>query len=123
MDTYNSDPSVFGNQPVMPLPNATPVLILGILSIPFCCAYGIIGLVMGVIALVLAKKDERLYHLNPAAYTVNSYKNLRSGRVCAIIGIVMGSLYTIMIIILIAIFGIALITHPAELQQSLQNMR
>jgi hypothetical protein len=43
------------------LPNATAVLILGIVSIVGCCCYGLPGLIAGIIALVLAKKDGELY--------------------------------------------------------------
>ena len=39
----------FGQQQ---LPNATAVLVLGIISIVGCFCYGIIGLILGIIALV-----------------------------------------------------------------------
>ena len=67
------------------LPNAIAVLILGILSIPTCCFYGS-GLIFGIIALVLAKKDMALYKQDPALY--DGYSNLNTGRILAIIGIV-----------------------------------
>ena len=50
------------------LPNGTLILILGILSIITCCCYGI-GLILGIIALVLAKKDIVLYATNPELYS------------------------------------------------------
>ena len=36
------------------LPNATVVLVLGILSLIFCWCYGFFGLILGIIAVVLA---------------------------------------------------------------------
>ena len=39
------------------LPNATAVLVLGILSIVTCWLYGIPGIIMGIIAIVLAQKE------------------------------------------------------------------
>ena len=48
-------------QPQQPLPNATPVLVLGILSIVMCFCYGILGLILGIIALVLSASSKRLY--------------------------------------------------------------
>ena len=36
------------------LPNATAALVLGALSLVFCWCYGIIGLVLGILAVVLA---------------------------------------------------------------------
>lgn len=85
------------------LPNATAVLILGILSILTCCCYGVIGLVLGIIALVLAKKDMALYKVNPNSYS--NYSNLNVGRILAIIGIVLSALYLIYIIVLFSTLG------------------
>ncbi|PWA07322.1 CCC motif membrane protein [Flavobacterium psychrotolerans] len=85
------------------LPNATAVLILGISSIITCCCWGIIGLILGIVALVLAKKDLKLYRENPETYT--GYSNLNTGKVLAIIGIILGSIYFIFIIYLYAVVG------------------
>lgn len=85
------------------LPNATAVLILGISSILTCCCWGIIGLVLGIVALVLAKKDLQLYRENPGIYT--GYSNLNTGKVLAIIGIILGSIYFIFTIYLYAVVG------------------
>ena len=68
------------------LPNATVVLVLGILSIVTCCCYGILGLIIGIIALVLYNQDKKLYDQNPSAYS--DYSNLNTGRILAIIGLV-----------------------------------
>ena len=51
------------------LPNSQAILILGILSIPLCCCYGVVGLVLGVVALVLAKKAQAEYDTNPEGYS------------------------------------------------------
>jgi len=67
------------------LPNATAVLVLGILSIITCCCFGIFGIIFGVIALVLANKDLKLYRENPELYT--NYSNLNTGKIIAIIGL------------------------------------
>lgn len=75
------------------LPNGTAVLILGILSIITCCCWGVIGLALGIIALVLAKKDMALYAENPELYT--NYSNINTGRILAIIGIVLSAIYLI----------------------------
>ena len=73
------------------LPNATAVLILGILSIITCCCYGIVGLIFGIIALVLAGKDSKLYHENPELYL--NYNNITIGKVLAIIGITLSAIF------------------------------
>ncbi len=79
------------------LPNATTVLVLGILSIVVC-------FITGIVALVISKKDMDLYRNNPTAYSSQSYNNLKAGRICAIIGIVIQVLGLIAYIAIIAFF-------------------
>ncbi|MFD2909436.1 CCC motif membrane protein [Flavobacterium ardleyense] len=85
------------------LPNATAVLILGILSILTCCCYGIISIVLGVIGIVLANKDVKLYTANPKLYV--NYNNLKIGKVLNIIGIVLGAIYLIFVAWAVYTFG------------------
>lgn len=94
------------------LPNSTGVLVLGILSIVFCFCYGLIGLTLGIIALVMANKANKLYLENPHTYSESSFKNMKAGKVCAIIGVCLSSLYLVVIIIYIAIVGAALTAMP-----------
>ncbi len=75
------------------LPNATAVLILGILSILTCCCWGVIGLILGIVALILANKDAKLFFENPELYS--GYSNVNTGKILAIIGIILSSLYLI----------------------------
>ncbi len=109
------------NQPQIALPNATAVLILGILSIIGCCCYGG-GLILGVIALVLASKDIRRYLANPAMYTPGSYSNLKAGRVCAIIGSVFTIVHIICVIIFVSMFGWAVLSDPNSAQEAMRQM-
>ena len=87
------------------LPNATIVLVLGILSIVFCFCYGILGVILGGIALYLAGKDRALYAANPEMYTESSYKNLKAGRICAIIGLALSAAYMIYLIVMFSMYG------------------
>lgn len=96
----------------MPVPNGSAVLVLGILSIVCCFCYGIIGLVLGIIALVLAGKAMAAYKANPGSYTMSSFNNMKAGRVCAIIGTCLSALYVIFLIIYVAIIGAALTAMP-----------
>jgi len=89
------------------LPNSTTVLVLGILSIVFCFCYGVLGIAFGIIALVLANKDNKLYQVSSSSYTESSYKNMKAGKVCAIVGLSLSSLYIIMVVIYLTIFGAA----------------
>jgi hypothetical protein len=104
------NPGFFGQKK---LPNAVAVLVLGICSIfPGCFCAGIVGLVCGIIALVLAKKDLALYNANPNDYLLANYTNLKAGRICAIIGIILSSLYLLYIIVVVLIMGTAFSMMP-----------
>ena len=81
------------------LPNATAVLILGALSLVFCWCYGIIGMVLGILAVVLASAPRKAYLENPERFTETSYKNLNAGRVCGIIGICISALILLAVIL------------------------
>ena len=98
------------------LPNATAVLVLGILSIVTCCCYGL-GLILGIIAMVLAKKDVALYNISPQAYT--NYSNLKTGRILAIIGIVLSVIYLIYIVWLISVLGMDALQNPQLMQEKM----
>src|SRR3954468_22652629 len=71
----------------LPVPNSTEVLVLGILTIVICWCYGIVSVILGIVALVLASEGEKKFRLNPNMYSSTSYKNLRAGRTCAIVGL------------------------------------
>jgi len=97
----NATQSSFQYQIQPPLPNATAVLVLGIMSIPTCFCVGIVGLVLSIIALVLASKDTMLYNANPTQYTLASYNNLKAGKVCSIIGLCLSSIYVVYIVFMV----------------------
>ncbi len=73
------------------LPNETAIIVLSIFGIVCCWCFGL-GLIPSVIALVLAIKAQKLYRENPELY-VNS-STIKTGKILAIIGIVLG-LYSI----------------------------
>ena len=85
------------------LPNATAVLVLGIASIITCCCYGILGIILGIVGLVISKKDLLLYKENPTQYI--NYSNLNIGRILCIIGIVLSGIYLIYTIFLFSTIG------------------
>jgi len=87
------------------LPNSTLILVFGIVSIVTCCCYGIIGLVFGIIAIVLAKKATTVYLENPEQYT--GYSNVKTGKILAIIGIILNLIYLIYIIWIFATIGMS----------------
>ena len=92
------------------LPNATAVLVLGILSLITCFIYGIIGLILGIIAMVLHKKDKEVYEANPIKFE-DSFKNSKAGNICGLIGIILSGIYLLFIIGGIAFVILAGATH------------
>ena len=83
------------------LPNSTGVLVLGICSIVFGCFF--VGMILGIIGLNMAKKGRRMYKDNPELY--DGYGSLNAGWIMSIIGTIIGSLYTIYFIIVVALLG------------------
>ncbi len=94
MNDQNRD-LLSNNDNRQPLPNATATLVLGILSIVVC-------LVCGIVALVISNKEVDMYKANPEWYDVGSYNNIKAGRICAIIGIIIQSLFLLFYIAAIA---------------------
>ena len=105
MENNTLDNNLGGTPSAVALPNSTAVLVLGILSLVMCFCYGLIGLILGIIGLSMAGKDMQRYKMNPGAYTTSSYNNLKAGRICAIIGTILSSLYFIVIIIYLIAVG------------------
>jgi hypothetical protein len=100
-DLQNND---YSNQVQQPLPNATAVLVLGIVSIAICwLLLGIPSVACAIIAIVLGNKGLAQYKANPSNFTATSFNNLKAGRVCAIIGLCLAGI--VLILILLAFAG------------------
>jgi hypothetical protein len=112
-----TDFSTFENK--QKLPNATAVLVLGIISIITCCCYGL-GLILAIVALFIAKKDLALYRENPQMYS--NYNSLNTGRILSIIGIVLSVLYLGYIIWIFSYFGMEALQNPAIMQEKLRQL-
>ncbi|MES2761525.1 MAG: CCC motif membrane protein [Bacteroidota bacterium] len=119
---FSTDPSQqgqnvtpqFNNQfGPLPVPNSTAVLVLGICSIfPGCFCLGLVGIICGIIALVLAGKGLAAYNSNPSSFSISSYNNLKAGKVCAIIGVCLSSLLLVFYLIYFLIIGAAFSMIP-----------
>lgn len=75
---------------------ATVSLVLGICSIVTCCCYGIVGIICGVLAIIFAKQSTEM---NGGI----ELSNAKAGRICGIVGLVLGSLYIIYLIVCLVI--------------------
>ncbi|CAN5467907.1 hypothetical protein BH10BAC1_BH10BAC1_00960 [soil metagenome] len=86
--------------PKQELPGATTVLVLGIISL---ITIGLIGLILALIAVTKAKECKSAYDINPDAYTLSSYKNMRAGRVCGIISMSILAAIILIVILVVAV--------------------
>jgi hypothetical protein len=100
------------------LPNATAVLVLGILSILTCICYGG-GLIFGIIALILAAKDLKAYRLAPENY--DNYQNLNIGRILSIIGLVLSVIMIILMIWVVSIVGMDALGNEDLARERMQD--
>ena len=102
---YPPEKDILTYEQQRPLPNATAVLVLGILSIVFC-------FICGIVALVLSSGDKRMYHQEPHLYTTSSYELLRAGRICSIIGLcITGTIILIYVVIVVFAISFASFNH------------
>lgn len=91
-----------------PLPGASTVLTMGILSIVgtlFCC--GPFGAIFSIIGLVKAKTANQLYLQNPENYT--DYSNVKTGKILSYIGLALSLIYLVLFILYFG-FIVAMIT-------------
>jgi len=102
------------------LPNSTLILVFGILSIVSCCCYGILGLILGVIALVLAGKATKVYTENSELYT--GFQNVKTGKILAIIGIVLNVIMLAYSIWIISLLGFDGIQDQELLQEKIREL-
>jgi hypothetical protein len=82
------------------VPNATAALVLGICSIVICG----LGPILGTIGLIMSGSGKKAYEANPSIYKEASFKNLKAGRTCSLIGLILGSLVWLFYIIWIVVF-------------------
>lgn len=102
------------------LPNATPSLVLGIISIITCFCYGIIGLPLGIAALVLGNKALKIYNESPENYSGSG--NATAGKVTGIIGIILNLIYLSFVAWIIYKIGFDALQDPELLQQRVNEL-
>ena len=102
------------------LPNATTSLVLGILSLVTCICYGVIGLPLGVIAFILGYKATNKYNQNPEEY--NGVGNATAGKITGIIGIILNSIFILVIVWFFYKIGLDALQDPALLEQRVNEV-
>lgn len=92
------------------LPEASTVLVLGILSLVFTFSCGIVGLILGIIAVAMASSQRKIYINASDEYTESSFNNVNAGRICGIISICIAAIFlalTILIFCGVVVLGIS----------------
>jgi hypothetical protein len=85
------------------LPNSNTILVLGILSLVFCWwhIFSIVGIVLSIVTLSLARKELFMFYTQPHTFTLSSLNNVKAGRICAIIGLIISILVFIVALLMI----------------------
>lgn len=82
------------------IPHSKTVLVLGVLSIPTCFCFGIVGIIIAFFAFHLHKKAILSYTSNSEKYRKTSYNNLKTGKICATVGLTLGLMYLLFVALL-----------------------
>ncbi len=85
------------NQQQKALPNSGGALTCGIIGVVL--SFGLVGIILNIIALSLGGGAVSRYRQNPGLYTEGSYKNAKAGQVLGIIGL---CLFVLVLLIIIA---------------------
>ncbi|MDX9933182.1 MAG: hypothetical protein RB294_11405 [Bacteroidales bacterium] len=106
MDNQTPDNSPFLKPEI---PNASSAELIGILSIVFTFFFTLAGLVLGIVAIVQARKAEDIYYSNPSIFNPYSLNKVKTGKTCGIIGVVLSGLIIaaalILVIVLVSVFA------------------
>jgi sulfite exporter TauE/SafE len=99
-------------------PNHTAVLILGIVSYIGCCfTYGILGIIMSAIGIILANKDIKLINENQNVYDTS----VKTWKTVNIIALVLSILMLILGIFVISIIGFSNLGNEEEMNRILME--
>ncbi|ALJ04240.1 hypothetical protein APS56_03375 [Pseudalgibacter alginicilyticus] len=102
------------------LQNSTLILVFGIFSILTCCCYGVLGLILGITTLILAKKATAIYNQNPDLYS--GIQNVKTGKILAILGIILSILYILFIVWTVTYFGWETLQNEELMQERLREL-
>lgn len=81
------------------IPGAGGVLAMGILSIVFFL--GLLGPIMGIITLATSGSKVRDYHDFPDRYDEASFRQVKSGRTCAVVGLSLSGFAILVVLIIV----------------------
>ncbi|WP_158975968.1 CCC motif membrane protein [Cellulophaga sp. L1A9] len=84
------------------LPNATLIIVLGILGY-LCCCFAALGIIPSGIAFFMATKSQKLYEEKPEVY--DNYNIIKTGKIVALIALILNILMIINVIYVLSTVG------------------
>jgi hypothetical protein len=97
---YQQQYGGFGGQ--IDHPKASSVQTLGIMGLIFTFLFGIVGLILNIIALSSGGSAMNEINSNPGRYTDASRSKIKAGRTCAIIGLSIQGFAIIVVLLALA---------------------
>ena len=96
------------------LPNATTVQVVGILALVLFWVYGIVGLVLGIIAWIMGNTQRNLYYSAPGMYSEGSLSRVNVGRTCGIIAVCLSVLVVLFVLLFMGLLVTAVFAGAAS---------
>ncbi len=116
---WTPPPADMGTGGLKELPGGKSSYTLGlvgmILSFICCCFIHVVGLILGIVALMKSKEAMALYESDPSSYDETMYKKAKTAKTFAMIAIIVGALWTVWAIV-------NLIFHPFGNSYDYQEM-
>lgn len=110
MENLSANTNSIDNQKIQ-LPNSTGVLAMGTISLIsiLCVPAGLLGIILGILALTMGSNAIKIYKLTPEKYTEKSFKNAKAGKTCGIISLSLIGLSIVVLLIIASVVGWAII--------------
>ena len=96
------------------LPNATTVQVVGILALVLFWVYGIVGLVLWIIAWIMGNTQRNLYYSAPGMYSEGSLSRVNVGRTCGIIAVCLSVLVVLFVLLFMGMVVTAVFAGAAS---------
>jgi hypothetical protein len=81
------------------LPRYVGVRVLGILSLSLSWCYGLPGIILAIVALVMSSQATTNYVNNPGKYSEHSFNRMKSGKSLAIAGLIVSIFFLVLSVV------------------------
>ncbi|PKR80795.1 hypothetical protein CW751_08485 [Brumimicrobium salinarum] len=110
MDNHKANTTEKHQDTLKQAPNSKIILVLGILSIfPGSFSFGLLGIILSIIALSLASGSQEQIKSTSMQYNTQSLNRLKTGKICAMIGLILSILFFFSLMIYALYFSASLL--------------